>query len=370
MTAETTGTPAGWREDRMRHRQIWGAFKVAANALARRGAGLRGKYEAGFLFLVLMIIEWIIPGAASLAQIAPHPFWVPVILLSVQYGSRTGLVVAAVATGLSWLAGWLPQTSQEDFYTYSLRVCREPALWIGAALIIGGLRNRQIDERLALEERLLITERQRDTIAGFCSELQEGLTIQERRAATAWVGSIEAGLLSLERLRAARETAQMLALLQAAVVEWLGRASWTLYPLSGSELRPAHTSEDSPGTTQAAALVRTAMIYAVACHRPRVLSIFDEADAALLDGVGVFACPVRPIEGGPYYGLLVVETVPVDRLVPSTARAVLAIASALGEAFDEANWSAALEDTSLPTPNGACGPRPFDSTAGEVPCNL
>jgi hypothetical protein len=298
---------------------------------------MRGKYEACFLFLLLMIVEWLIPGPASLAQVTPHPFWLPVILMSVQYGSGTGLIVAALATALSWLAGWPAQTSQEDFYTYSMRVWREPVLWIGAAIVIGGLRNRQIRERLALEERLHQTENQRDTIAGFCHELQEGLTTHERQAAMARAGSIEAGLASLQQIRATNELQTVRSLIQAAVTEWLGNAHWTLYPLQEGELTAARDPLSDQENRTPVDLVRTALVYAVACCRPRVLSVFDEADAELLDGVGIFACPVRPIEGGPHHGLLVIESVPPDRLVPATVGAVLAIAHALGEAFDRAN---------------------------------
>ena len=298
--------------------------------LTRRLSGIRGKYEACFLFLLLMIIEWIIPGPASLAQISPHPFWIPVVLLSVQYGSGTGLVVAALAAGLSWLAGWPPQTSQEDFYTYSLRVWREPVLWILCAIVIGGLRNRQIRERLALEERLRVTQEQRDTIAGFCGELQEHAAVHERRAATARAGSLEAGLASLQRLRESGEP-DLMAALHDAVQAWLGHARWTYFPLEEGELRHTHAER---ARLDACFPVRTALVYAVACHRPRVLSVFDESEASLLDGVGIFAASVRAGETGGSLGLFVLETVPPDRLDPASAVAVSAIAAALGEAIE------------------------------------
>ena len=335
----------------------------------RQLAGLRGKYEACFLFLLLMIVEWVIPGPASLAQITPHPFWLPVVLLSVQYGSGTGLIVAALATGLSWVAGWPVQSAQEDFYTYSLRVWREPVLWISAAIVIGGLRNRQIQERFALEERLHLTERQRDTIADFSRELQEDITVHERRAATVRAGSVEAALEALQRLRAANE-AEMMPLLREAVREWLGDARWRLHPLQGGEL--CHADQPVPDVVF---LVRTALVYAVATQRPRVFSVFDEQEAGLLDGVGIFACPVRPIEGGPYHGLFVVETVSPERLVPATAGAVQVIASALGQAFDRANRNAeAAQNVRFSARADAREPAELNSlhghgaTVGDVSC--
>ncbi|AWN39932.1 hypothetical protein [Methylobacterium durans] len=342
--------------------------------LTRRLSGVRGKYEACFLFLLLMIIEWIIPGPASLAQIAPHPFWIPVVLLSVQYGSGTGLVVAALAAGLSWAAGWPPQTSQEDFYTYSLRVWREPVLWILCAIVIGGLRNRQIRERLALEERLRITEEQRDTIAGFCNELQEHAAVHERRAATARSGSLEAGLASLQQLREAAEP-ELTQALHAAVQAWLGQARWSYFPLEEGELRHAHSER---ARLDACFPVRTALVYAVACHRPRVLSVFDESEASLLDGVGVFAASVRAGENGACLGLFVLETIPADRLDPASAVAVAAIAGALGEAVDRMRPSGAEPASRRPAETGfpveaACLPHLVAGLAiepGEVPCSL
>ncbi|MDR7038075.1 MULTISPECIES: hypothetical protein [Methylobacterium] len=315
-----------------------------ASWLTRRLSGMRGKYEACFLFLLLMIIEWIIPGPASLAQIAPHPFWIPVVLLSVQYGSGTGLAVAALAAGLSWMAGWPPQTSQEDFYTYSLRVWREPVLWILCAIVIGGLRNRQIRERLALEERLRITEEQRDTIAGFCHELQEHAAVNERRAATARAGSLEAGLASLERLRSAGGR-EITSALQGAVEAWLGNARWTYYPIQDGELRHAHAER---ARLDACFPVRAALVYAVACHRLRVLSVFDETEANLLDGVGIFATAVRTGDAATGLGLLVLETVPPERLDAASAAAVAVIADALGEAAGRARGRGPCHDVRHP----------------------
>ncbi len=43
--------------------------------------------EGVLIFAVLLVVEWVTPGRATLASVSPHPFWIPVILMSVQKGA-------------------------------------------------------------------------------------------------------------------------------------------------------------------------------------------------------------------------------------------------------------------------------------------
>src|SRR3954470_3928529 len=93
-----------------------------------------GWYESVLIFVILLCIEWMIPGPASLARLSPHPFWIPVILISSQYGSASGLSITGCAGALSLFARWPEKPAQEDFYRYSMRIWREPILWIFGSL--------------------------------------------------------------------------------------------------------------------------------------------------------------------------------------------------------------------------------------------
>lgn len=296
---------------------------------------VRGRYEAGLIFVILLIVEWIIPGPASLARIAPHPFWIPVILISVQYGSASGILVAAFAACLSWVVGWPAQSGTEDYFAYSLRTWREPVLWMIGALVVGGLRSREIKDRRSIHDRLVLAETQRDTIGSYAIDLQEELTRCERKVATAEVSSVEAAVEALSTLRGG-PSAEPLPLLRSGIERWMGSAAWTFYRVEGDDVAASLGSRDeaTPGRLTVETVFKVGSVHAIAHRQMAVLSVFDASQAELLDGLGVYACSVPRAWRGGSHGLLVIETLPLHRLRDATAEAVALIAGALGERLD------------------------------------
>lgn len=281
--------------------------------------------EGILIFAVLLIVEWVTPGRATLAQVSPHPFWIPVILMSVQKGSASGLAAAGLATALAWVAGWPAQAPQEDFYTYSLRVWREPILWIIAALVVGAQRNRQIRDRQALEDRLRLTEEQRNTLGSYCDDLHAELAAFERRRATARDCPVEAALEVLHGVRVAAEP-DWTPRLREAMACWLGPAEWSLHALQEGMLRhEAGSGGAVPERDQA-----LSGLHAAARRLGRPLSVFDRQDADLLDGIGILACEVRAPGRRHSLGLLVVAQVEPARLTPALPIALATLAAAIG----------------------------------------
>src|SRR6185437_11304947 len=80
--------------------------------------------------------------------------WIIVLLVTVQYGLRESLA-AAVLASVFLLAGNLPeQTMTENLYDYILRVFSQPLLWLITAMILGGIRERQLSEKQGLIDGL------------------------------------------------------------------------------------------------------------------------------------------------------------------------------------------------------------------------
>src|SRR5262249_28579364 len=61
------------------------------------------------LLVVPILLEWLVPGFPDLTQIQPHPYWFPILLLSLQYGTVSGFLAAIVAITGAWLIGWPEQ---------------------------------------------------------------------------------------------------------------------------------------------------------------------------------------------------------------------------------------------------------------------
>jgi hypothetical protein len=292
-----------------------------------------GWYESVFIFVILLCIEWMIPGPASLARLSPHPFWIPVILISSQYGSASGLSITGCAVALSWLAGWPEQTAQEDFYRYSMRIWREPILWIFGSLIMGCLRDRQIRQRDRLRERVELAELQRETLGAFAEDLQTALFDYERTLAISDANSMSAAVSALQALRKGAET-DLPSALPFAISKWLGDVNWAFYtwPFHDPALSGARSISGELAWRDAPQ-VKATLAYCLR-HRRKVLTVFDAADAAVLDGLAAFAVIVGPRNRGTPRGILLIEAVQPDRMVPEISEALRVLADALAEALE------------------------------------
>jgi hypothetical protein len=301
---------------------------------ARRLLELQGVSELMAILSVLIVIEIVVPGPASLAALNPSPFWLPVLLITSQYGTASGLVSAICSIAASWIGGLPEWSASEDFYAYSLRLWRDPMLWMATAVLLGELRSRHIQERDRLAEKLRLADQQRHTIAQYCHELETHVQTLERRIAASHDRSIEAGLSALVRLRNC-EAQNLRKGLADAIELFLGPARYSVYlarhhHVVRSELsEPAGLAQIAPGGP---VNIRPELFSAV-LREHRTLCAMRPDQARLLDGIGLFAAPLIFHENQKVLGMLVIEQVDAVGLGDNGEVAVKAICSALSHAL-------------------------------------
>ena len=114
----------------------------------------------------------------------PHPLWIPVLLMSAQYGIMGGLF-AVIAAGGAFLATDLTaRSATQDFYDYVAVAAAQPCAWFAAALVLGGLRTLHIHNEAALKEQLGETKAAADDLAGRFEDAVGEIARLEYRIAT------------------------------------------------------------------------------------------------------------------------------------------------------------------------------------------
>jgi hypothetical protein len=114
----------------------------------------------------------------------PHPFWIPVLLMSAQYGIMGGLFAVLAAAG-AYFATELPvQSASQDFYDYAAIAAAQPCAWFAAALVLGGLRTLHMHHYAALEEQLCETKAAADDLAESLGAAICEIGLLERRIGT------------------------------------------------------------------------------------------------------------------------------------------------------------------------------------------
>jgi hypothetical protein len=140
--------------------------------------------ESVVLLVVIVVAQSILPeGPIGLASL-PHPFWIPVLLMSAQYGIMGGLFATLAATTAFFISGLPAQSATQDFYGYAGIVAAQPCGWFGSALLLGGLRTLQIHHQTVLQERLDQTRIAAEDLADGLERAVSEVALLECRIAT------------------------------------------------------------------------------------------------------------------------------------------------------------------------------------------
>ncbi len=150
-----------WRDLSTPHGAVWLPVLPPAGAFA----------ELVALFGIIHLVNFIAPDIDVLG-FEPSPYWLPILLLSLQYGTVAGLLAAGLATFAYVMNGLPEQNIDEHHFAYLLRVWSLPILWIGVSLVLGQFRMRQIELKQQLKTGLRQRTKEAEALAGYVAELE------------------------------------------------------------------------------------------------------------------------------------------------------------------------------------------------------
>ncbi len=298
-------------------RQIWKKLRVPHGAvwlpvLPPLGAFVELVLILGLIYLVCSLI----PGV-EIATLEPSPFWVPVLLLSLQYGTVAGLMAAAAAT-LAYAINGLPeQAIGENLFSFLLRIWALPILWIGVALVLGQFRLRQIEVKQDLKLHLNSRTAEAESLAAYASELEARCHRLERRLTSTGPSS---GAVAIDCLAAfADPAAGFSQSLDALRQHVFPSARLTVFAASPAALDVIATSAEGasahvpgplsgplPGSLPGS-LPAHHPLYRATVGERRAVSVLRHGDETVLAGVAHAAQPILHPETKRVIGLLSFE---------------------------------------------------------------
>ncbi|MGE0517102.1 MAG: hypothetical protein AB7O71_24505, partial [Hyphomicrobiaceae bacterium] len=197
---------------------------------------LAALFEIVVLVICPGLLDYFVPGFPSLNETQPHFYWLPVLLLTLQYGSASGLLAAGVAIILANLLGWPEQEIGENHFNYLLRIWLQPVLWIATAVILGQIRLRQIERKQALGRSVALLTQQRAALAEHAQNLRARCDRLERFIATRHEADGLALLSALGRTQTT-SAAEAMEALREAVTLACGDCQLAVLSREGDELR-------------------------------------------------------------------------------------------------------------------------------------
>jgi len=252
-------------------------------------ARLRLVTEFALLFALALLLKHVLLAVASGPY--PNPFWLPVLVLSLQHGMAAGLAAAVLAAALQLLDGPPPALLTEDLYSYVGRIAAEPIGWTCVALLIGHTRSRQLDHLKELEAELADQSQQAAVVADLCEDLRARTETLERHiAANAYASNVDVAEAITELHDSTWDNfADRLARFVSLMT---GAAEFSILMLRDGALEPVFHPADDHRPAAGAVVPSDDPLFAAIVNDRRTLSVACTADQALLGNRGVMAGPL------------------------------------------------------------------------------
>jgi hypothetical protein len=240
-----TRRPPGGTDRRVSAQREWSLTEI----LSLTDAWKFVPESLGLIALILLAQTWLMDGRVG-ASGMPHPFWIPVLLMSGQYGIMGGLFAALAATAAFFIGELPAQSAMQDFYDYAGIVAVQPCAWFGTALVLGGLRTLHIHHHADLQERFeqtgLMAEEMADGLERAVGEVEH----LEQRIATDYC-TLAALLHSLAKLDVS-DRRSLVGSIADVIRYGVGATSFAVYLAGPRGLEPCVGIEDGISVTPAA----------------------------------------------------------------------------------------------------------------------
>lgn len=258
------------------------------------------------MLAILIAIDRTIGAGDQFFAIQPHPFWIVVLLIAAQYGVFEGLM-AAILASLALVVPSAPQFGfQDDVFTYALKLGLNPAMWLGAALVIGELRSAADRRAETLAEQLKQSERREQFLAAAAERLAIANRGLEDRVAgqLRTVANLYEAAKAVDQLGPGDVILGIAGLLRAG----LNPQKFSVYLLNGTSLEAVFNEGWTDEDPFRRVYDPSCALYQDVIVNARRLCAANAADALSLEEQALLAGPIQSAETGQVVGMLKIET--------------------------------------------------------------
>ena len=284
--------------------------------------------------LAVTALNYIFSDGSRFFSFHPHPYWIIILLIVVQYGTHEALICSLLAS--VFLLAWnLPeQAISEDIFDYTIKVSSRPFLWLIASVVLGELRLKHIKEKQRLEKEVeLITERESAISSAYLhlKEIKENL---ETRIAGQLQGSVTTyqALKSIESL----SPIQILMGLGDMVSAVLNPGKYSVYSFgeNGFEVISSEGWEEDDGFSRR--IGKESPLYGEMMGAGRVLCSVNKEDVLLLGSEGILAGPLIDASSSQLFGMLKIEELDFMDLTVTSVETFRILCEWAGSAYAQA----------------------------------
>lgn len=265
---------------------------------------------------IFVLVDYLFLEGDGYRLFAPHPYWLVVVFVATQYGTREGLFAAALSSVALYAGGIPEQRITQDLYTYLFELAQLPLYWSAAAVLLGELRMRHVRERETLRAELADTTERANMIAAAYEGLQATASRLEIRIA----GQLRTVVTMYRAARAVEsmEPGQVLTGAIENVQAVINPQKCSIYLLADNGLEAAIQRGWARRERIKRVFGPDTALYKAIVDENRVVCVADPDDEVVLAGQGILAGPLVNTETGNVHGMIKIEDIGFPELNQST----------------------------------------------------
>lgn len=317
-------------------------------ATKRRWWGIRASavIEVLVFLLILTAVDFFFGSGNRFFFVYPHPAWVILLLVIVQYGTSEALLTALLLS-LYLLLGNLPeQKVEQSIYGYLMMLSLRPILWFSAATFIGGLQERQIAERDELRHQVGSLEKQQKTL----SESYEKLKEIKETLETKLVGQMRSASVAYEAIKGVEvlSPGQILMSIAEIVKRVVNPEKFSVFALGENGLEPLSCVGWNDKEKYQRRFAADSLLFQEIVVHKRPAAIFWPKDREYIGREGLVAAPLIEPTSRTVFGMIKIEEMAFEEFSLSTVDTIRVLCEWVGSAygaavkFEEAKENAVL----------------------------
>lgn len=299
-----------------------------------------------FLFLAIFSLWDLFLGSGNhFLDAQMHPFWIIVVLVSVQYGTAEGLVAVLCSIAVLYSGGIPLQRADETLFGYQERLGFLPSLWFVTAFVLGELRMRMSRENAELKAQFLHAKVEAEAIAAEYTTLKELSENLEIRLATQ--DKTTANALEVFRALEALEPSYVVFGLGEQIKASLSPEKFSVYAKGPSGFEAVISSGWTPEDHFKRRITPDHPLYHAIAEERKLLSVVNKEDRRILGDEGILAAPLADPDTGELFGVVKIEKMDFRSLNLTQIETFRTVCSLTGQAYANARRYHALKSERL-----------------------
>jgi len=287
--------------------------------------------EMALFFAIMWSIDFFFGSGLRFFHVSPQPYWIIVLLITVQYGTNEG-VAAALLSSIFLFLGSLPEQSiLQDRFEYIIFLIKNPILWFVVAVIIGETRVRQMRTEQTLREELGLAHTREATIA----KSYEGLKKIKENMEVQIVSEMHTAIDAYEAFKQLEERGKEELLIGSydLVQTLLEPTKFSIFALKEEMLECLCYKGWVQNDSFKQKYSSNSRFYQKIITTKQVISVLDATEREILKDEGVIVAPIIDTKLGNLFGIIKIEEIGFLQLKVTTLETLRLVGEWIGTAY-------------------------------------